>query len=108
MMMADDLKAIVSLVQAMPVMKMKPVAFPRVEAGALEPAIVIACDQDDLARRPQTVYQRSKLVFGCAIVHKVAQQNQANGIVVSQQLQQTLLDGLHSPERKKISGGALA
>ena len=40
-------------------------------------------------------------------MHEVAQQDQTQRLVVAQQFDETLLDTLHSPERKQVAGSAL-
>ncbi len=57
-MMANDLDAIISLMRAMPVMKIEAFTFPGRGQGILDVSIVIAGDQSDIANFPQTFYQQ--------------------------------------------------
>ena len=84
--MPDDLQAITFIRYAIAMMKMETLRLPRVGEidNAGQTAIMVARNNDNRALLAKPLDQLGGLVSGGAIVHEIAQDNQAAWTVIAQ------------------------
>ncbi|MEY2526481.1 MAG: hypothetical protein QOE73_1252 [Verrucomicrobiota bacterium] len=91
-------------------MKVKTFRFPRIDElncrGDL--AVVITRDDDYLAKISRALNQSLCFACGGAVVHQIPQNDQSFRPIIFEEREQPRTARLHSPERKKITRGALA
>jgi hypothetical protein len=108
--MPDDLDSIRRLDDAMPMMKIEALGFPRVEQLnlAAQLSVVVPRNHNRLAKTLDPFQQLTSFNGSISIVHEIAENDQTAGPVLIEQLQQSLRDRRHPPHRHETAGQALA
>ena len=109
-MMPDYLDLVRNLLLAMSMMKTKAVISPdrhRIEPSAQLP-VMIAGDQYDGGASIELVNQLRQPRHTGSVMNQIAQQDKCFRFVIAQQLIETRLNCLHTPQRKQTARGALA
>ena len=91
-------------------MKVETFRFPRIDECNCpgELAVVITRNDNHLAKISGALNQSLCFACGGAVVHQIPQNDQSLRPIIFEEREQTGAARLHSPERKKITRGALA
>ena len=109
-MVTDDLDAAGRIRRAMPVMKMKPIRFQRVNHFdvAAQLPIVISRHDCDCTTFGKSAQQLDGFARRCFVVNQITEDDNAAWFVLVDEFGEPLRDRRHSPQRNESAGRALA